>query len=913
MKISNSPSKPCATPLNKESSTTNGDASMAVGTPLPCPIKTGQKFSAWLFVALLLVLGMGTRSLPALTLLSSNQLVFANVDHSPMGVCSTMAYGYKGQPCGIGTSSGVYPHWNTWGGGLLIALSGSSGLQLLPFITNIDATTRFFPDATIQRRLTPCTDEYDIAGTGLTFTHYTPAWSMSNLSTATLSEKKRFFLPATWMVFTINNTNSIAEDFYFGLPVPVTPKTFANGAYQGFALGEAALAVQSGSCELLTGARLSSLFKGVNQGFAFHLVVPAGQTRTLVVVIAYYRSAVVDTRRGASYYYTSLYPSMDSVIDSAFAGFGHAQVRCQQLATAMSRAGLNPYRQFLASYTLHSYMATTACLIDPQGNAHWWEMEGFFNYINTFDLTVDHAFFNACIQPWALRNVLDAYSGALPGTGYSFETPLYNPSGTPVSSSGFSFYHDMGLWPTSGTRPAYGAVMADEELQAWILSAGLYWSHTGDNAWLSNNAALLQTCLNSMLLRDHTNAVARDGITKNVNAGEITTWDSLDASLVTSAFSGRLAVRNWACYLALERMFGQIGNAADAATCESMAAVTAQTIVDRWNTYRATLGYLPALLNGNSLAATTPLIEGLVYPAAMGLTNAVDRVGGPYAAMLQALSNHTAAVLVPGKCLDASSGAWLSTSANQITWQSKIFIAQHAAEAVLGITNKLVNGDVDQIHASAQILSAPYQGFCDALYGRGELQGGYHYPRGVTSSLWWLNATNNPSNPEPTSPPGAPAVFVGLAGDHQVLLLWQGIPFASAYNLKRATVSGGPYTPVTNGLVGASFVDADLNNGTTYYYILTATNHIGESAPSAEISATPVPGVGSNISASLSGSTITVSWSPAYAGWLLQTNTVGLGNPGAWGDVPDSLTRSQMNFPVSGPNPAARFFRLRHP
>ena len=86
----------------------------------------------------------------------------------------------------------------------------------------------------------------------------------------------------------------------------------------------------------------------MTQGFAFHLGVPAGQTRKLVVVIAYYRSAVVDSRTGASYYYTSLYPSIDSVIDSAFAGFGDAQMRCQQLATAMSRAGLNPYRQFLA-------------------------------------------------------------------------------------------------------------------------------------------------------------------------------------------------------------------------------------------------------------------------------------------------------------------------------------------------------------------------------------------------------------------------------------------------------------------------------------------------------------------------------------------------------------------------------------
>ncbi|MEI2725291.1 MAG: hypothetical protein V9H26_17760 [Verrucomicrobiota bacterium] len=99
-------------------------------------------------------------------------------------------------------------------------------------------------------------------------------------------------------------------------------------------------------------------------------------------------------------------------------------------------------------------------------------------------------------------------------------------------------------------------------------------------------------------------------------------------------------MRNWACYLALDAMFSQVGYAADAATCQTMAAVTAATIVNRWNAYQATLGYLPALLNGSVTAATTPMIEGLAYPAAMGLTNAIDRTGGPYAAMLQALSNH---------------------------------------------------------------------------------------------------------------------------------------------------------------------------------------------------------------------------------------------------------------------------------
>jgi hypothetical protein len=343
-----------------------------------------------------------------------------------------------------------------------------------------------------------------------------------------------------------------------------------------------------------------------------------------------------------------------------------------------------------------------------------------------------------------------------------------------------------------------------------------------------------------------------------------------------------------------------------------MAATAAQTIVSRWNTYRPTLGYIPALLDGSNLAATTPMIEGLVYPVIMGLTNAVDRTGGPYAAMLQALSNHTSAVLVPGKCLP---WGWLMTSANIITWQSKIFICQYVAEAVLGITNNAVNGSIDQIHASIQLEAGPREGFVDATDGTGNhhFAGGVHYPRAVTTSLWWLTATNNPAYPAANAVPEAPVFSGVLAGDRQVLLLWQGVPFAAGYHLSRSTTKGGPYATVAAGVPGANFMDSGLQNGITYYYILTATNAFGESLASPEVSATPVPSVGTRISASLSAEAITLSWPADYVGWILQTNQPGPWIPTAWGDVPGSRTQSQMSFPVGGQNGSATFFRLRHP
>jgi hypothetical protein len=114
---------------------------------------------------------------------------------------------------------------------------------------------------------------------------------MPGLDTTTLGDEKRFFLPATWMGFTVNNTNSTDEEFYLGLPAPAVQRSFANGAYQGFRIGEAALAVQAGSCDLLSGANLTAALDGMKTSFAFHLSVPAAHSKTLTVVVAYYRNA----------------------------------------------------------------------------------------------------------------------------------------------------------------------------------------------------------------------------------------------------------------------------------------------------------------------------------------------------------------------------------------------------------------------------------------------------------------------------------------------------------------------------------------------------------------------------------------------------------------------------------------------
>jgi fibronectin type 3 domain-containing protein len=44
------------------------------------------------------------------------------------------------------------------------------------------------------------------------------------------------------------------------------------------------------------------------------------------------------------------------------------------------------------------------------------------------------------------------------------------------------------------------------------------------------------------------------------------------------------------------------------------------------------------------------------------------------------------------------------------------------------------------------------------------------------------------------------------------------------YSMYRGTTTGGPYSRIANGLTAASYVDHNVQSGSTYYYVATAVN-----------------------------------------------------------------------------------------
>lgn len=85
----------------------------------------------------------------------------------------------------------------------------------------------------------------------------------------------------------------------------------------------------------------------------------------------------------------------------------------------------------------------------------------------------------------------------------------------------------------------------------------------------------------------------------------------------------------------------------------------------------------------------------------------------------------------------------------------------------------------------------------------------------------------------------APDSLVAVSGDSKVTLSWDAVIGATGYNIKRSTTAGGSYATIASNVPGTSYVDNDVANGTTYYYVVTAITADGESANSNEASATP--------------------------------------------------------------------------
>ncbi len=114
----------------------------------------------------------------------------------------------------------------------------------------------------------------------------------------------------------------------------------------------------------------------------------------------------------------------------------------------------------------------------------------------------------------------------------------------------------------------------------------------------------------------------------------------------------------------------------------------------------------------------------------------------------------------------------------------------------------------------------------------------WNFGEATSSLLYGANAIPALTFADVPIGPAIPAALSAGGGDNQVTLTWTASTGATSYSIQRSTTDGGPYT-VIGTAAAVSYTDNTATNGTTYYYVVSATLGAGQSGNSNQASATP--------------------------------------------------------------------------
>ena len=681
-----------------------------------------------------------------------------HTQHSPFGAFASFSIGLVDSPGGFGQSLRGAAKQNVYVG---FRAAAHTEWQLLPFLTTSKSKeSAFTTDASVVQpprgfnSLRPSDYERSLGWASDTWRADQSRFSFSLLSPFTevpdpakLSKVNARFLFAPqisgWIEYD-NRTGTAPVQLIFGVgdsDNTLRPLADTNPNLLGFAGGTA----YGYATKPARGIELRQGFDVLNPKFrdyrgllviagetALIFTVPVGQKKRFPLTLGFYAPNPVTTGLTTTFLYAKYFRDLEDVLTHGLAEHARYTKLAVQRDRELTRSKLDADQKFLIAQATHSYLGSTQLLLH-KGQPLWIVNEGEYRMMNTFDLTVDHLFFELAWQPWAVRNALDFFV-----SHYSYTDQL-----------GLSFTHDMGVnnFFSPAGRSSYEcdaihgcfSHMTMEQLLNWVLCAVTYAEHTGDISWLRANKKTLLACAESMHRRDNPDPKKRDGILKHdsnrcKNGSEITTYDSLDVSLGLARNNLYLSIKTLATWILLERAFLHLGLKGAAADAQATADLLARTLTTK---FEPDTGFFPAVFENGNRSRILPAVEGFVYPLFLGYTEALDPAGrfGP---LLAQLRQHMSQALQPGVCLDATSGGWKMSSTSKNTWFSKIALAQHVIREVFPDVMTEAARAGDRVHADWQRQpGCGVDAMCDQIWSdTGITCGSRYYPRGVTAFLW---------------------------------------------------------------------------------------------------------------------------------------------------------------------------------
>ena len=108
--------------------------------------------------------------------------------------------------------------------------------------------------------------------------------------------------------------------------------------------------------------------------------------------------------------------------------------------------------------------------------------------------------------------------------------------------------------------------------------------------------------------------------------------------------------------------------------------------------------------------------------------------------------------------------------------------------------------------------------------------------------------------------PTAPTGVTVTSGNTQTTVTWAAVPGAASYNLYWSTTAS--VTTASTKITGATnpSIQTGLTNGTTYYYVVTAVNALGESVASLQASGQPALPVPTAVTVTPGSGQVSVAW-----------------------------------------------------